>query len=393
MKGKGIFSIIGLVAAVTLVLLLLLVTGGTAGLYHTGGNLLCSDCHTTHFSMQHTWDGTLTVPTTPQPGGNWLGGTGPNEFLLKLPANELCLSCHSGQTFAPDVLGANANASPTEGRQAGALNQAGLGTPYETWKGHTLDSTDMPPGYNPAVLGNLYQYDATGGLECTNCHLQHGSAAIYRNLGPRALGTSTNLPTFAIGPSNTLTADVWISYPTTTYTAGTGQAANFNPVFDRANIFFNRNDRTLGTTNSSNRVDTMCAACHGNFHGSPGDTNIGGTLPAGNPLEGFLRHPTSKAVIGAASTGGYGGHSTLTRYTSATTKVKVYSSTSPAYTDATPGCVTCHKGHGNENPFGLIFLNRTAASVNEQGGYATGQTQDVATGYRNLCGQCHGQGN
>jgi hypothetical protein len=392
MRGKTILSIIGLAAGVTLALALLLVTGGTTGEYHAGGTLLCYDCHTIHFSMQHNWDGTTPVPTTPQSGGNWLSNNGPNEFLLKDTANNLCLGCHDGQTFAPDVLGVNTNASPANGREAGALNEAALGAPYDTWKGHTLGSTDMPPGYNPAVLGNLYTYSpGSEGLECTDCHTQHGQATAYRNLGPRALG-SGNLPTYKLGTTNDTTKDVWINIATP-YTAGSGNAATFNPYYATANISFNRNDATLGTTNSSNKVDTMCAACHGNFHGSPGDTNIGGNSGAGN-LEGFLRHPTSKAVIGAAGGAGYGGHSTLSRYTSATTKVKVYSSTSAAgYTDASPGCVTCHKGHGNQNPFGLIFLNRSAASVDEQGGYATGQTADVPTGYRNLCGQCHSQGN
>ena len=90
-----------------------------AGEWHAGTTNLCSDCHTMHFSMQHNWDGTTPVSTTSQPGGNWLGASGPNHRLLKLPANQLCEQCHDGQTFAPDVLGVNANASPVNGRSAG----------------------------------------------------------------------------------------------------------------------------------------------------------------------------------------------------------------------------------------------------------------------------------
>ena len=70
--------------------------------------------------------------------------------------------------------------------------------------------------------------------------------------------------------------------------------------------------------------------------------------------------------------------------------------TATAWTDAQPGCVSCHKAHGNQNPFGLVFLNRNATSVDEQGGYGTGQTEmanGYGVGYRNLCGQCHSQGN
>src|SRR5512138_3734046 len=146
-----------------------------AGEWHSGGNNLCTDCHTMHFSMQHNWDGTTPVPTTGAANGNWLGATGPNAFLLKAPANQLCLSCHDGQTFAPDVLGTNTNAAPTAGRSAGAVNTAALGAPYDTYKGHTLGAANALPGYNPAAVGApATWYDATGGIECISCHAQHG---------------------------------------------------------------------------------------------------------------------------------------------------------------------------------------------------------------------------
>src|SRR5512143_3702704 len=107
-----------------------------AGEWHTGTNNLCTDCHTMHFSQTHNWDGTTPVPTTPAANGDWLSATGPNQFLLKAPANQLCLGCPDGQTFAPDVMGVNINAAPTQGREAGALNETALGAPYDTFKGH-----------------------------------------------------------------------------------------------------------------------------------------------------------------------------------------------------------------------------------------------------------------
>ena len=75
----------------------------------------------------------------------------------------------------------------------------------------------------------------------------------------------------------------------------------------------------------------------------------------------------------------------------------MYSSAQNAggFTDATPGCVSCHKAHGNQNPFGLFYLGRTPSGTpNEQGALMAGQvamTDQIGT--RNLCGQCHGQGN
>src|SRR5262249_52269438 len=91
---------IALLAAVSFPLL--------AGEWHSGANNVCTDCHTMHFSMQHDWQGNTPVPTVPTNvttagmSGNWLGASGPNAFLLKAPANALCLTCHDGQTFAPD---------------------------------------------------------------------------------------------------------------------------------------------------------------------------------------------------------------------------------------------------------------------------------------------------
>ena len=381
------------IAVVLAVAVALAAVPAVAGEWHAGTNNICADCHTMHFSMQHNFDGTTPVPTNPALNGNWLSGSGPNAFLLKAPANELCLSCHDGQSFAPDVLGANANASPTQGREAGALNDDALGSPYDTYKGHTLGSTDTPPGFDPTVIGaSATWYDPAAGLECISCHAQHGPAS-YRNLGPYSLGgTAANCrPTYAIAAANDTTKDVWINLAS--YTAGSGDAATFDPFYDRASISFNRNDATVGTTQTSNKLDTLCAACHGNFHGGAGDANIGASSAA---LDGFIRHPTSAVTLGAAGAQGYGGHSSLSRYTGATTKTKVYSDAS-GYTDASPGCLSCHKAHGNQNPFGLVFLSRSAASVDEEGGYAAGQSEVVAhpyqQAYRNLCGQCHGQGN
>ncbi len=410
MKGKMWLSIIGLAAGGMLVLALLLVTGGTAGEWHSGTNNVCWDCHTMHFSMQHNWDGTTPVPTTAAPGGSWLSASGPNNFLLKAPANQLCLACHDGQTFAPDVLDASTNAMSTNGRSAGALNDQTGTVPYQIWKGHTLGSTSTPPGFDPTKIGApATWYDPTGGLECISCHAQHGPTTAYRNLGPYSLAgaAASARPTYKFSTTPfdfaslcrnetaaSGTCDVRVNLAS--YTAGTGIAGTFTPYYDASNISYGRNDALVALPNkTSNRLDTFCGACHGNFHGGPGDTNIGASVAA---LDGFIRHPTSQVTIGASGTQGYGGHSALTRYTGAVTKVPAYSVTA-GYTDASPGCPSCHKAHGNQNPFGLIFLNRNAtvgAGTGDQfesGGYTATQTADMAQGYRNLCGQCHGQGN
>jgi len=378
------------IAVLAAIMVLAGVAAGTAGEYHSGQSLLCYDCHTMHFSMQHGLDGSAgPVSNTPTTGGNWLGATGPNQFLLKAPANTLCLGCHDGKSFAPDVLAANGGIGTTN-RQAGALNNTSGATPYETYKGHTLDSTDTPPGFDPAKIGApATWYNPASGLECISCHAQHGPATSYRNLGAYALGGAATAarPTYVINGTNDPTKDVWINL-TPGWTAGNPPATP--DYYDQSKVSFNRNDATVSSVKTSNKLATFCAACHANFHGGPGDTNIGASAAA---LDGFIRHPSSQVAIGAAAAQLYGGHSSLSRFVANTTKVKVAASDRTAYTDASPICVTCHKAHGNQNPFGLVFLNGNASSQDEQGGLATGQTASLGVNMRNLCGQCHGQGN
>ena len=52
--------------------------------------------------------------------------------------------------------------------------------------------------------------------------------------------------------------------------------------------------------------------------------------------------------------------------------------------DVTPTCITCHKAHGNGNPFGLIFRAGSGAPTED------GDTD--GSSLRDLCGQCHVQG-
>ena len=320
-----------------------------AGEYHYGATLVCSDCHTMHYSQQHAWD-SGNPPTPPLPGG------GPRDYLLRNKESQLCLTCHDGQTFAPDVMGANTG---THVRQAGGLT-TGAG-PYEMWKGHTLGVRAVAPGGSVAIR-----------LECNNCHEPHGSV-YFRNLV-----NHTSEITYAKGTNDTDKAVFLRSW-----TLG-DIATNYGVD----NVDFNEPEPKKAA------MGQFCRGCHTDFHGAQGDSNMGG---AGGI--GWLRHPTADANIGAVG----GGHSSLTQFGSGLRRVKVLSPSGDwgtqgvpwpgAPANLTPTCITCHKAHGNQNPFGLILLSRFAASVTEEGGYAAAQTPDLATGMRNLCGQCHVQGN
>jgi hypothetical protein len=326
-----------------------------AGEYHFGATLACTDCHTMHFSQTHNWDGSTPVSPTPEPDGNWLGASGPNTYLLKLPESQLCLACHDGQTFAPDVYGANTGAPYV--RQAGALPTGQA--PYEQWKGHTLNQLLPAPGGS----ANLR-------LQCVTCHAHHGSAN-YRNLD----GTATPI-SYAVGTNN-LARDVFVR------SSAVG-AIPTNYAVD--NVDFNEPGA------NASAMGRFCRGCHPDFHGGAYDSNMYDGLPG---TGAWLRHPTAGVNIGAIG----GEHSILAAFAAHPYRVKVMSPTgdwgTPGVifatppTNLTPSCMSCHKAHGNQNPFGLIFLEGTGP-VNEEGD-ANGNAAAPALRITSLCGQCHVQ--
>lgn len=341
---------------------IVLLMGGpaTAGDYHRGATLVCSDCHVMHFSQSRGYNPGGTGLWTP------LGGSGPYHFLLRNTINDLCLTCHDGQTFAPDVLETNVLGNV---REAGALNREGT-APYYVGTGHSLDSADTAPG-------GTWAPDPVLGLTCIDCHHQHGRGGPtvsnpYRNLSPSAgTGGYFDPPSYVVGTNDT-TKDVF------------ERAAGGYSVDD---VDFNEPDQTKSA------LGNWCGACHNAFHGGPGSANVGGS---GSPASGFGRHPTTGVNIGAVG----GGHSSKAIFATGSRTspgpgpkinwVKVMTATgnwkpnTPAdVTDHTPSCMSCHKAHGNRNSYGLIYMNPLSGAVTEEG--TAGGT------YKNLCQQCHTQ--
>jgi hypothetical protein len=329
----------------------LLLAGPTlAGDYHKDGTLLCAQCHVMHFSQSHGYNpngsGFVFTPI----------GSSPHHYLLRGEVNDLCLACHDNSGFAPDVYGpANTGNGPTDVRLGGFLNR--LGDPTEA-SGHTLDTTDTAPGST---------WSNPDGLNCTNCHTQHGRSAsgatpgssgysLYRNL-TQSTPVTYNYESHG---TNILTRDVFER-----------QAAEY----DEADVDWNEPNP------ADSAIGLFCANCHGDFHGQVGSTNIGG-VAAGAGFDEFVRHPTAGVNIGTLG----GGHSSLTLYGAHINKVKVMSPSgnwTGTETDLTPTCVSCHKAHGNGNAFGLIYRQGTG-TITENGDTAGNQLED-------LCGQCHGQ--
>jgi hypothetical protein len=331
-----------------------------AGDYHYNQDLVCTDCHTMHFSQQHGYN--------PDGSGNFAvpGGAGPHTYLLRNDVNDLCLSCHNGQTFAPDVFEANTNSYT---RQGGALNEAGGSADYPEATGHTLGSTATAPGSSPAWSNPI-------GLECTDCHSGHGRTSSgtaapggYRNLFRETAGfASITYSRLDVDGSNNLAN--WVFED-----SSSGVTASH---YGRDHITFNEPDPT------ASRYADFCKSCHTNFHGAVGGPELGGT---GVPPTEFVRHPTAGANIGAAG----GGHSAVSQLVAdganqvqclSPTGVRAGSYTA-ANTDLTPSCMTCHKGHGNKNAFGLVYMVGTG-TITEEG--------DNGTDMRNTCRACHRQG-
>lgn len=335
----------------------------TAGDWHSGSALICSDCHVAHFSQQHAYS----------PGGTFapLGASGPYDHLLRNDVNLLCLSCHNNNaTDGPDVFGTNAGNDPTAIRLAGALNATTTGgtppsgaptndTGYEEIDGHSLWSTETAPG---GTFANA------AGLGCTDCHMQHGEVTTqYRNLR-----TSTDAGDKFLNKT--------VTYATTTNNTAQDVFVRTALDYDRSQVDYNE------PVTTASAYGNWCSSCHTNFHGSGGDANMGaqsgGQTASG--LDPWVRHPVADVNIGASYSTQI---SSLTQFTSHTNRVKVMDSAglwdgTLTNDTVTPSCMSCHSAHGNQNAFGLIFMSGTG-TVTEQGDGGA---------YKDLCRQCHIQG-
>jgi hypothetical protein len=320
-------------------ILALLTVSAVGGDYHYKTTLNCNECHVMHASQGHGYNN--------DGGGIFVTPNGPHDALLRDEPTALCLNCHDGQTFAPDVLAANGGNVPTNGREAGALNRDNT-APYFDAAGHTLYSTATAPGGT---------FSATDGLGCVNCHTVHGSAN-YRNA--RVRGVSTAIITYAVG-SNDPTKDVFER-----------SASSGGDHYSTTNVDFNEPNVT------ASGYGNFCKGCHTQFHGASADVNMYNMADSA-----WQRHPTAEANISVGTTA---------RFNNRPYRVKVMSASgdwgtqgvawTAAPADLTPSCMSCHKAHGNQNAFGLIFATGNAV-IDENGD---------GTSVKVLCQQCHRQG-
>lgn len=372
-----------LVLLVAMVALVGLANLAIAGDYHVGRLLVCSDCHIAHGSMKHGYQ-----PNTAASDADttWLGvhtTDPPYPMLLRgETVNNLCLNCHDGQTSVPDVLGPSPN-PPPHGRSAGALNVINAGAhgytntmPYTQGTGHTLWSTDPPPG----VTAGAPTIGAEG-LECNDCHSVHGNQYFRNMIGAAATSTSTR-----IAPS-------WKGKEVT-YEIGAAPSANPSPVWvleKTAHTYDNDNVQYLEhAAQDSSMYGEWCGTCHGNFHGN---TNAGNIETGGE----VIRHPTAGVNFSASNWA----VSDPTRRLKVMSQSGAWALTSGLPSNMTPSCFTCHKSHGNANKYGLIFVISARTGGSAPAGsdprlidpVATAMTEEGTGGaYRDLCRNCHGPG-
>lgn len=314
-----------------------------SGNYHSGSGLICSDCHTMHNQA----DGTV-----------YNGGI-PQNNMLKVPsANDLCVSCHDGDTgagnIAPDVF-TTAGAGQATNRGAGAF-RAALGV--ETSLGHDIGFTTsrQAPGSNPA-------WWTTGGvgMTCANCHDPHGNA-YYRNLKPQRGGA----------------AAVYVDDVTEGVLTPTATQYNVTNV-----------------TYTGDKMSQWCAGCHTDFYLSPygatftNDANMGGQ-DTGDTVAGttnqWHRHPASHVTFTEANTNGH--FITVAAWQGLSSRLPYIDSTANGPTgDDMIFCGTCHKAHGSDkdrstaggNPANLIYDDSTTATIQD------------GTSLLQICQTCHSE--
>lgn len=306
-----------------------------AGLYHTKNSGACQDCHKS-----------VTPGQNPALIASLISPVSQPRSFAPGDINQTCLTCHGGRGGPDDGSSVLSSANGILVRQAGFLNgPSGL-----AHAGHTLGSTQRAPGGTWSPGGQ--------GLTCTDCHDPHGEEGQYRNLVLRPGTATDDRPiTYAIGPSNDLRKDIWIR--SSPESAG---------KYDARNIRFNQ------PLAGRSAYGEWCQGCHSAFHGGSKSPNMGGP-------KGWLRHPTADARIG----GGFPQHSSLSRYAAITNRVPTVSASGswPA-PDNIPSCMSCHKAHGNSNPFGLLYM--VGQGQLTEGGDSQGKA------YVDLCHQCHTQG-
>jgi predicted CXXCH cytochrome family protein len=292
--------------------------------YHYKANLVCSDCHVMHASQQHAYsggtsDGTWLYPWTEAPH---------DQLLRRGNATDLCLACHDGVSGIPDVSGSDANGLGDQ--RAGGQ----FGSPVDTQSltGHSLSRNPGPLCDRCHDNNSTLLVDAK--VQCTDCHNAHGNGN-YRNVQWANTPDSTPQIRAFLRPGSTGIAR-----------------------YSRANVAY------PSAGGGYTEVTTSCIDCHhafmdGNF--SMRDAATGAWLrhPATNSessLAPAINSPNADPQNWVNGTTGF----TIPRLPFIATGATDFASASVVNAATNQVfCLTCHKAHGSQNPFGLRWSYST----------------------------------
>jgi predicted CXXCH cytochrome family protein len=293
--------------------------------YHIGSTLVCSDCHILHASQSHAYDPLQPAPSQTIP----FPGPASAHLLRAGDPLDVCLACHDGQSFAPDVVGADCNG--LNQRSAGQFGPPDQANPY----GHAL-GRGLPPA--PGQLCDRCHFSAGDQkkVTCVDCHDAHGN------------GVARNLQ--------------WASWPegTPPLALFTNPAASGLSAYEEVNVSY-------GTLDASTlrEVTNMCIDCHhvftGGYYIDPDGDGIHNRHPsyesergsANTIRQGEGRGTTDPAHWQGGTGSGFAG----------TTRVRPVVRGATTYSDglavdaARNGvfCLSCHRAHGSQNGFSLVW--------------------------------------